>query len=59
MSARPNCRGRAQAMVVIAALIELQSSVLAERARQVAREMAEVVNGLETAVAAPIRKASA
>jgi hypothetical protein len=46
-------------MVVIAALIELQSSVLAERARQVAREMAEVVNGLETAVAAPIRKASA
>jgi hypothetical protein len=51
-------RGRAQAMINIAALIEDKASEMADRTRQVALEMTDAVNGLESAVAEAVRKAA-
>jgi hypothetical protein len=51
-------RGRAQAMINIAALIEDKASEMADRTRQVALEMTDAVNGLESAVAEAVHKAA-
>lgn len=51
-------RGRAQAMINIAALIEDKASEMADRTRQVALEMTDAVNGLESAVAEAVRMAA-
>jgi hypothetical protein len=45
-------------MINIAALIEDKASEMADRTRQVALEMTDAVNGLESAVAEAVRKAA-
>jgi hypothetical protein len=45
-------------MINIAALIEDKASEMADRTRQVALEMTDAVNGLESAVAEAVHKAA-